>query len=63
MDVTTLNRAAERVELALYSPEMMDFNGQIDKSFLPEINRLANENHIELVIVRTRGMNYATLTN
>jgi hypothetical protein len=37
----------------LYTREQLDFSSQVDKSFLPEIIRLAKENGIQLILVRT----------
>jgi lysophospholipase L1-like esterase len=38
----------------------MDFNAQVDKSFLPEIIRLAQENKIQLIFVHARTLTYPT---
>jgi len=41
-------------EHLLYSPSGLDFESQVDKSFLPEIIRLCNENDIHLILVRAK---------
>ena len=41
-----------RAEQVNYTPQQLNFAGQVDRSFLPEIIRLAGEAHIRLVFVR-----------
>ncbi len=41
-----------QAEQALYTPEQLDFPAQVDRSFLPEIIRLAQEHGIQLILVR-----------
>ncbi len=41
-----------QAEQVLYTPEQLNFAAQVDKSFLPEIIRLAQERGIQLVLVR-----------
>ena len=38
----------------LFTKRAMDFKGQVEKSFLPEIIRLARENNIRLILVHER---------
>lgn len=52
MDQQFLNDAIAAADDYLYTHEMLDFNQQIDNSFLPEIVRLCKENNIQLVLVR-----------
>ena len=40
----------------LFTSRAMDFNGQVEKSFLPEIIRLARENGIRLILVHERTL-------
>ncbi|MEW5938742.1 MAG: hypothetical protein AB1750_03700 [Chloroflexota bacterium] len=41
-------------EHLLYSPAGLDFDAQVDRSFLPEIIRLSRENDIRLILVRAK---------
>jgi len=47
-------------ETKLYAKRAMDFNAQVDKSFLPEIIRLAQANDIQLIFVHARTLTYPT---
>jgi hypothetical protein len=47
-------------ETKLYTPRAMDFDAQIDDSFLPEIIRLAQANEIQLIFVHARTLTYPT---
>jgi hypothetical protein len=58
VDVVALNQAIEDAGSLLYSPEAMDFNRQINRSFLPAMIQLAQENGIKLIFVRTRTLIY-----
>ena len=46
-------------ENLLYSRSALDFEAQVDKSFLPEIIRLCNENDIHLILVRAKTPRFA----
>jgi hypothetical protein len=46
---------AADLEPGLYTPDQLDFAAQVDRSFLPEIIRLCNENGIHLVVVRLKA--------
>jgi hypothetical protein len=39
-------------ESAIYTPAYLDFNAQVDQSYLPEIIRLAQKRGIQLIFVR-----------
>ncbi len=52
LDVTFLSDAIAASDDYIYTNGRLDFNQQIDKSFLPEIVRLCKENNIQLVLVR-----------
>lgn len=41
-------------ENLLYSPAGLDFESQVDHSYLPEILRLCRENNIQLILVRAK---------
>lgn len=41
-------------ENLLYSPAGLDFDSQVDLSYLPEILRLCRENNIQLILVRAK---------
>lgn len=45
-------------ENKLYTRQAMDFDAQIDRSFLPEIIRLARENNIQLIFVHARTLTF-----
>ena len=47
-------------ETKLYTKQAMDFNAQIDRSFLPEIIRLAQANGIQLILIHARTLTYPT---
>jgi hypothetical protein len=52
LDVTFLSDAIGAADDYLYSQDVLDFNEQIEKSFLPEIIRLCRENGIQLILIR-----------
>jgi hypothetical protein len=56
VDVVALNQAVEDAGETLYAPEALDFDEQIDRSFLPATIQLAQENEITLIFVRTRTL-------
>ncbi len=45
-------------EAKLFTPKAMDFNYQVNRSFLPEMIRLAQENNIQLIFVHARTLTY-----
>lgn len=47
-------------ENLLYSPAGLDFESQVDDSFLPDILRLCRENGIQLILVRAKSARFAT---
>lgn len=47
-------------EARRFAPKAMDFNGQLDRSFLPEMIRLARENNIQLIFVQSHTLTYAS---
>lgn len=52
LDINFLSEAIGAADDYLYSDEALDFDGQINSSFLPEVVRLCKENGIQLVLVR-----------
>ena len=44
--------AAAQIESSLYSERALDFHGQVEQSFLPEIIRMCRENGVHLILVR-----------
>ncbi len=52
MEITAFNRGVEN----LYAPEFLNFEKQVEKSFLPHMIQLAGENEIELIFVRTKSL-------
>jgi lysophospholipase L1-like esterase len=47
----------------LYAPAIMDFDGQVDRSFLPAMLQLAKENDLTLVFVRTKTLMFPEYTS
>jgi hypothetical protein len=58
-DPDQFNRAINLAESSLYTEENLDFETQIDQSFLPEIVRLCEENDIKLIFVRTKTLRFS----
>jgi hypothetical protein len=54
-----LNEAINSAENFLYTRENLDFAGQVDQSFLPEIVRLCKVNQIRLVLMRTKILRFS----
>lgn len=52
LDVTFLSEAIAASDDYLYTHEALDFESQIDQSFLPEVIRLCQESDIQLILVR-----------
>jgi lysophospholipase L1-like esterase len=58
-DPDQFNRAINVAENFLYTDENLDFENQIDRSFLPEIIRLCKEKDIRLILVRTKTLRFS----
>lgn len=58
LDITFLSDAIGAADDYLYSAEALDFAGQVDSTFLPEVIRLCRENDIQLVLVRMPILRY-----
>ncbi|WKZ36130.1 MAG: hypothetical protein QY332_21200 [Anaerolineales bacterium] len=54
VDPLALNQMMEDASRVLYAPEEMDFDRQVDRSFLPYMIQLAQKNIVTLVFVRTK---------
>lgn len=54
-----LNEAINSAENFLYTGENLDFEKQIDQSFLPEMIRICEENDIQLILVRTKILRFS----
>jgi hypothetical protein len=52
LDLTFLSDAINAADDHLYTRQALDFDAQIERSFLPEIVRLCRENDIQLILVR-----------
>jgi len=50
-----LQNAIATAEQYLYTSRQLDFDRQVNNSFLPEMMRLTKENHIQLVLVRLKN--------
>jgi hypothetical protein len=55
-----LRNAIAAAEDYLYAQHQLDFEHQVEQSFLPEMIRLAEENSIELILVRLKSQITAT---
>ena len=58
-DPDQFNRAINLAENYLYTDENLDFDRQIERSFLPEIIRLCREKDIKLILVRTKTLRFS----
>lgn len=58
VDIVALNRAVEDSQQSLYTPAALDFEDQVDKSFLPAIIQKSKDNNITLIFVRTKTLVY-----
>jgi lysophospholipase L1-like esterase len=58
-DPDLFNRAINLAENFLYTDENLDFDRQIDRSFLPKIIQLCRENNIRLILVRTKTLRFS----
>jgi lysophospholipase L1-like esterase len=54
-----LNETINSAENFLYTHENLDFRRQVDRSFLPAIIRLCQENNIKLILVRTKILRFS----
>jgi len=52
LDINFLSRAIDVSDEYLYAGKALNFDEQIDKSFLPEVIRLCKENNIQLLFIR-----------
>jgi hypothetical protein len=53
VDLIALSQALEDAASTLYAPEEMDFEEQVEDSFLPYIIELAQKNNVKLIFIRT----------
>lgn len=60
LDVIALSQMEADSVDSFFLPDQMDFDHKIDKSFLPAMIALANENNIGLIFVKTRTLTYPT---
>lgn len=51
-----LQNAISAAEEYLYSDRQLDFEAQVNQSFLPEMIRIAEENNIQLILVRLKTL-------
>lgn len=61
MAAPTANDPVAQSESVLYTDRALDFNRQVNDSFLPEIIRLCRENGIQLILVRGKTISFADL--
>jgi hypothetical protein len=55
LETGQLRNAVATAESYLYTPSQLDFDKQVEKSYLPEIIRLAREQDIQLILVRLKN--------
>ncbi len=60
IDNTLLVEAIATAESYLYTPQQLNFEKQLPRSFLPDMVALAKENDIQLILVRTKHLQYPT---
>lgn len=60
LEPNILGDAIGTAEDYLYTPQALDFDRQLERSFLPEIVRMAREGGMKLVLVRAKTMRYPT---
>ena len=53
-----LNEAIAAADKNLYTTRALDFENQVNKSFLPELVRLSQENNIQLVLIRIKTLQF-----
>jgi hypothetical protein len=58
-DPDQFNRTINLAESFLYTEENLDFETQIERSFLPEIIRLCKQKDIKLILVRTKTLRFS----
>ena len=56
LDANLLVEAIATAESYLYTPTQLNFSGQLNNSFLPDIVQIAKENNIQLILVRTKHL-------
>jgi len=61
LDPAALSSAVDAAQQSMFTPEAFDFDGQVERSLLPEIIRIADERGIRLVFVRLKTLIYPTL--
>ena len=54
-----LNDAITSADSELYTPRSLDFENQVDKSFLPELINLSRAGNIQLVLIRIKTFQFA----
>lgn len=60
LEPNILGDAIGTAEDYLYTPQALNFDCQLNRSFLPEIVRLAREKGMRLVLIRAKTMRYPT---
>jgi hypothetical protein len=58
MDPNFLSGALAAADDYLYSAEVLDFDGQVGRSFLPDLIQLAKDHDVQLVLVRMRILRF-----
>ena len=60
MDPNYLSNAIDAADDYMYTPARLDFNRQVEVSFLPEYIRLAREYNIQLIFVELKTLRFAS---
>jgi hypothetical protein len=61
MAAPAVNDPIGQAESILYTDQALDFYGQVEHSFLPEMIRLCSENGIQLILVRGKTISFADI--
>ena len=58
LNVQELNAAISAADKNLYTRRALDFENQVNKSFLPEFVRLSQENNMQLVLINVKNLQF-----
>ena len=58
MNVQALNDAIFAADETLYTRRALDFENQVNKSFLPELVRLSQENNVQLILIHIKTLQF-----
>jgi hypothetical protein len=58
MSTQGLNEAISSADETLYTRRALDFENQVNKSFLPELIRLSQENNVQLILIHIKTLQF-----